>query len=96
MTIQFTRVFPNGRNALVEIDGRSAEVEALAQRFIKSGGQYLIMVKPGGTAVLAAGIFVGGEPDEAATEKAENGPALMDAVDRLVRQSVKHPRVLEQ
>ncbi len=90
MTIPFIRVFPNGRNGLTEIS-RSAEIEKIAARFIDAGGRYLIMVEADGAVKLAAAVMLpDGEPDEAA---AENGPALLDAVDRLVRKSVEHPQI---
>ena len=86
MTIPFIRVFPNGRNGLTEIT-RSADIEALAHRFIAHDGRYLIMIAEDGAVKLAAVVLVDGEPDGVAAESCGNGPELLEAVDRLVRAS---------
>lgn len=91
MTIPFIRVFPNGRNGLTEIT-RSADIEALAHRFIAHDGRYLIMIADDGAVKLAAVVLRDGEPDEVAAETCDNGPKLLEAVDRLVRKSAEHPQ----
>lgn len=90
MPIPFIRVFPNGRNGLTEVI-RPREIEALACRFIATGGRYLITIDPDGTVKLAAAVLrADGEPEEAASETCENGPQLLMAVDRLVRKSAQY------
>jgi hypothetical protein len=74
---------PNGRRVPVEID-RPAEIEALAQEFIARGGYFECEELSTGHASLTAG-HPDAEESDIAIEVVRNGPAVPDAVDRLVR-----------
>ncbi len=89
MSIQFIRQYPNGRRAWAEFTtGRT--VEDQARKFIASGGAYVCEITADGNARLAACIQVDGKQQDVATEVCANGPALRDAVDRLIICSIPH------
>jgi len=67
-----------------------AYVEALAHKFIEGGGWYEAEVLPDGQVSLTACAVVDDEPDDVGCVIATNGPGMRDAVERLVRASVKH------
>jgi hypothetical protein len=86
MSIPFTQYKrPNGRTEEVTI-GRSSEIEALAERFIKAGGCYEAEVLRTGDVSLTA--VIGNADVE--IEIVENGQSVPKAVDELVRRSVTH------
>jgi hypothetical protein len=93
MPIPFTQYLrPDGREIATSID-RPAEVEQLAQVVIRSGARFESEVLANGTISLEC---VGpedddGDRDSLAIELSENGPTVLDAVDRLVRAA--HARV---
>ena len=83
MSIPFTQYLrPNGRKRPVDIE-RSPEIEAIAQRFIESGGKYECEELSTGHASLTAVKY----GDDVAIELTMNGPSVPDAVDRLVKKS---------
>lgn len=83
MTIPFTQYLrPDGRKRPVDIE-RSPEIEAIAQRFIESGGKYECEELRTGHASLTAVKY----GDDVAIELTMNGPLVPDAVDRLVKKS---------
>ena len=86
MTIPFIRKLPNGRRSLQEIT-RPDEIELLGQRFIAHDGRYLIEIQTDLKVHLTAIIDIDGEVQAVATETCDNGPELLEAVDRLVRVS---------
>lgn len=89
MTIPFTQYCPpNGRKQFIEIS-RSAEVEAIAQRFIASGGRYECEVlRTGQVSFTAVKAFNGMDEGDVAIELSTNEPGAPGiAVDKLVRSS---------
>lgn len=90
MSIPFTQyLLPNGRRQRTEVD-RPAEIEAIARRFIDAGGRYECEVLTTGQVILTAVMDLEGEPQDVEMEICGNGPKVMDATDRLVRNSIKH------
>lgn len=89
MPIPFVRQFPNGRRALSEFSA-SPEVEELGRKFIALGGAYVCEILPSGYARIAACVQRKGKQVDVEQDACENGPPLVDAVERLVRASVKH------
>ena len=90
MTIPFTQYLrPNGRKQQVEWDGTD-EQEKLASEFIARGGWYECEELSTGHASLTACFIVDDEPQDIAIEVVMNGPAVVDAVDRLIRKSAKY------
>jgi len=90
MTIPFTQYLrPNGKKRRVEID-RSPEIEAIAQRFIDSGGRYECEELTTGHASFTAVKFVDGEYQDVCIQLVMNGPGVPAAVDRLVLRSEKY------
>jgi hypothetical protein len=86
MTIPFTQYLrPNGRKRPVEID-RPEEIEAIAHRFIESGGRYECEELTTGHASLTAVKF----DRDVCIELCMNGPAVPAAVDALVRKSERY------
>lgn len=87
--IPFTQYLrPNGRPRETGID-RPADVEALAERFIASGGWFEAEVLSTGDVSLTACAIVDDEPQDIDIEIAPNGPEVPQAVDRLVRRVSK-------
>jgi len=81
MPIPFTQYLrPDGRKRDVTIE-RSPEVEALAQRFIASGGKFECEELRTGEASFTAVKY----GRDVAIELVPNGPAVPAAVDRVVR-----------
>jgi hypothetical protein len=81
--IPFTQYLrPDGRKRAVTIE-RPPDVEALAQRFIDSGGRYECEELTSGHASLTAVKF----GEDVCIEVVMNGPEVPDAVDRLVQAS---------
>lgn len=89
MTLPFVRQYPGGRRVLAEITLFPA-VEDLGRYFIASGGKFLCEILPNGQARLAACLLVDGEQRDVEVEVADNGPGLLDAVTRLVGNSITH------
>src|SRR4051812_22355655 len=88
MAILFTQYLrPDGERRTVEID-RPAEIEELAQQFIAGGGCYECEELTTGHASLTA-VHPECETGDCAIEVVTNGPAVPDAVDRVVRKSIK-------
>lgn len=90
MAIPFTQYHrPDGRHTEISI-GCSAEIEDLAERFIKSGGRFEAEVLTTGHVSLSA-VFEDedGEPGDIAIEVVPNGPGIDAAIDRLVRASIR-------
>ena len=86
MAISFTQfLLPHGERRQTRIE-RPAEIEALAETFIKSGGRFESeMLGDLETVSLTAVHKVDGEDNDIACEVCKNGPDIPDAVDRLVR-----------
>jgi len=90
MAISFTQYMrPDGRRVSVTID-RPAEIEALADHFLASGGRYECEHLTTGHVSLTAVKMVDDEMADVEIEVCANGPTVPDAVDRLVRASQKH------
>lgn len=89
MGIPFTQYLrPNGRRTEVSIR-RPPEIEEMAYAFIKKGGRFECEELTSGDASLTAVFGLDGEEDDVAIEVVPNGPAVPDAVDRLVRKAIK-------
>lgn len=69
---------------------RPANIEAAADRFIANGGRYRTAILLNGQVLFAA--TVGQAPDifQVVGETTSNGPEMLDAIDRVVLQSVAH------
>jgi len=90
MAIPFTQyVRPHGRQRPVSIE-MPAYVEEIAFNFIEGGGWYEAEVLPDGQISLTACAVVNDEPDDVECIITANGPGMRDAVERLVRASIKH------
>jgi hypothetical protein len=91
MTIEFTQFLrPDGRRKKVEID-LDSETEALAKKFVDSGGWFECEVLTDESTVsLTACRNIDGEPDDIVIVLVENGPKVPDAVYDLVRKAIKH------
>lgn len=88
MSIPFTQyILPSGRKSETAIE-RPAEIEAIADKFISAGGRYECEILTTGEVSLTA-VF---EDDDVEIEVCDNGPAVRDAVDALVRRSFSHVR----
>lgn len=89
MSIPFTQYLrPDGRKRSVEIE-MSQEIEAMAQKFISSGGWFEVEELYTGHASLTACKEVeAGEPDDIAVEVVPNGPEVPAAVERLVHKAM--------
>lgn len=91
MGIPFTQyVLPHGRTREETIE-RPAEIEALARKFIESGGRYECEILTTGEVSFTA-VFCGdgGDEQDVEIEICANGPAVQEAVDTLVRKSLSH------
>jgi hypothetical protein len=83
MPIPFTQYLrPDGAKRDVSIE-RPPEIEALAQRFIASGGRFECEELRTGEASLTAVKY----DRDVAIKVVPNGPAVLDAVDAVVRLS---------
>lgn len=96
--IPFIYVFANGPGlgqVVTEID-RPAEIQALADIFISRGGRYTI-TKFVDDMVQAQAVVIGldDKPHPLATQVCPDGPLLLGAIDRLVRESVHKLNVLQ-
>lgn len=89
MPIPFIRKYPNGRRGLQEI-ARDPAIESLAAEFIDHAGRYLCEIMPEGKSHLMAIIDKADGCVKVADELVDNGPELLEAVDRLITESVKH------
>lgn len=89
MSIPFIRYMPDGTRRLTEIT-RTEPVEDLARRFIACGGRYHILIEPSGLVRLSAVMEIDGAMEDVEIEAAQNGPALLKAVDRLIKLSDLH------
>jgi hypothetical protein len=88
MSIPFTQYLrPNGRRTSVEID-RPPEIEQLAEQFINAGGSYECEELTTGHASLTA-VHPDCDDGDCAIEVVMNGPEVPEAVDRVVRRSIK-------
>jgi hypothetical protein len=84
MSIPFTQYLrPDGRRRPTEID-MPGEVEALAHKFIGAGGRFESEELMTGHVSLTAVHTVEDEPQDIVIEVCANGPAVPDAVERLV------------
>jgi hypothetical protein len=88
MGINFTQFFlPNGRRE-PRVIHRPAAIEALAQRFIDSGGRYECEVLRTGQVSLTAGKIINREDQDVCIVLCQNEPGKIGAaVDKLVKQS---------
>ena len=86
--ISFTQyLLPNGSREPRLIE-RPAEIEAIAQRFIESGGKYECEVLTTGQVSLTAVKKVKGEEQDVAIVLCKNDPETIgESVDKLVNQS---------
>jgi hypothetical protein len=83
MGIPFTQyLLPDGRTRDEHID-RPADIEAIADRFIKSGGRYECEVLTTGEVSLTAVK----DDDDVAIVLCQNAPGVGERVDELVRES---------
>lgn len=87
--IPFIRLFPDGHRAVQEVI-RPFDIQSIAERFILVGGRYCCGVMDDGQAKLTAVLGIDDKTHEIAVELCDNGPAILDATDRLIRNSVKH------
>lgn len=88
--IPFIRAYPNGDYVMQTIE-RPGAIDFMAGRFIANGGRYFIAVMNDGDVRMDAAIAVpDGTLHTLATEQVENGPEVVEAVDRLVRESIRH------
>lgn len=86
MSIPFTQfLLPDGRERPEEID-RPAEIEAMANRFIKAGGRYTVELLTTGEVSLAAEY----RDEDIAIEICPNAVGVSGHVDNLVRASARH------
>lgn len=86
--IPFIYVFADGQ-VVQQID-RPIDIQVLADQFIHRGGRYVITMFEDGV-VQAQAVVMGheGRPHPLATQRCPNGPLLLGAVDRLVRESIE-------
>ena len=86
--IPFTQyLLPRGQRRAEQIE-RPADIEALAEKFIASGGRYECeLLRDGSTASLTAVHKVDDEEQDIAIVLSVNGPAIPEKVDELVRRS---------
>jgi hypothetical protein len=90
MAIPFTQyLLPDGRKR-AEVISRPADIEALAKKFIASGGRYECEMLRTGHVSLTAVAEVDGEEDDIECIVCNNGPDVPAKVDELVRRSVTH------
>lgn len=90
LKVPFTQfVRPNGRRRELSI-WRPDDIKELARRFIEAGGWFECEELSTGQVSLTACKEVQGEPQDIEIEVGPNGPAVLDAVDRLVRKAAKH------
>lgn len=81
--IPFTQyLLPNGRRRQISID-RPAPVEAAARKLIEAGVDFEAEILITGVVSLTASY----EEEDIAIELAQNGPEMLDAVDRLVEEA---------
>lgn len=85
--IQYLR--PLGQPKPVEID-RPAEIEAMADAFLKAGGRYECEVLTTGEVSFTAVKSIDDEERDIAIEICENGPSVLMAVDELIKRSMAH------
>lgn len=91
MPIPFTQfLLPNGRRTQTEID-MPEEIEALAHRFIRAGGWYESeMLGDYRTVSLTACWDREDGDNDIAIEVVPNGPAVVGAVEKVVRDSIRY------
>ena len=90
MEIPVLRFFPDGSVVVQTFTRRSPEIERLAHVFLRSGGRYLTCVHPDGGVEMVAAIPANTVEGYARVAEAwcEDDPALPQAFDQLVRDSV--------
>lgn len=85
--IPFTQyLMPDGRKSPQEID-RPPDIEALAHAFIARGGAFECEMLRTGQVSFTAVAMLDGERQDIAIAVADNGPAVLDAVDKIVREA---------
>lgn len=86
--IPFIYVFADGQ-VVQQID-RPIDIQVLADSFIARGGRYVITLFTDDL-VEARAVVLGldGQPFPVASQTAPNGPLLLGAIDRLVKESVQ-------
>lgn len=90
MSIPFTQyLLPNGRRRDEAIE-RPAEIETIANRFIKSGGRYECEVLTTGHVSLTAVKEVDGEDQDVEIVVCSNDATIPEKVDELVRRSASY------
>jgi len=90
VSIIFTQyLMPHGRATRTEID-MPAEIEAMANKFVRSGGWYESeMLSDYQTISLTACHKIDGESQDVVTKLCKNSPDVVAAVEYVVRESVK-------
>lgn len=90
MAIEFTQfVLPRGERKPTNIE-RSADIEALADKFIAGGGWFECEVLTTGHVSLTACMNRENGDNDIEIEVVPNGPGVGEAVDRLVSRAVEH------
>ena len=94
--IKFTQFLrPNGKPVERWID-MPAEIELLARRFFEAGGSYTSELLPDDNVSLCAEFDVDGERRDIICIIARNGqPAIVDGVEKLVRESFNYVNQIE-
>jgi hypothetical protein len=88
VSIPFTQyLMPDGRKRDELVD-RPSEIEALAQRFIAAGGKYECEVLGTGHVSITACHPNFDDEGDIAIKVCSNGPAVLAAVDEVVKNSV--------
>jgi len=88
MSIPFTQyLLPDGHQRPTSVK-RPPDIEELAKKFIASGGKYECEALTTGEVSLTAVMTIEGEPQDIAQQICPNGPSVLEAVDKLVQDSV--------
>lgn len=87
--IPFIRQYPGTRRGLTEISCFPA-IEDLAREFIAQGGKYLIEILPSQQVRVVACLLANGCQVDIVEETVENGPELLNAVNRIIGKSVNY------
>lgn len=95
MAIPFTQYLrPHGKKRLMTIR-RSPDVEAMAKYLIGRGYKFDIEELLTGVISMTCELVGKSEELPVAIEQCQNGPPVLDAIDRLVKKSYEHCRALE-
>lgn len=95
MPIPFTQyLLPHGSKRLRAVE-RSPEIETMASRFIEAGGWFECEMLRTGDVSFTACMLVDDEPQDVEIEICPNGPAVLDAVDKIVRATCRYVGAVE-